>query len=368
MTRKQKREGPTDVRVVILAGGSGTRFWPLGRDRKPKQFIPISGRRTMIEDTVARIRPLVPLNRIWTVADSLRTRALRKVLPQIPKDNFLVEPTARNTGPALMMATARAWLENPAAVVVALPADHLIRDRKRFQRKLKAAVKVASREKALVTFGIPPTYPATGYGYIRFSRAGAVSAGGEAFYPALSFKEKPSLGIADRYLAQGDSFWNSGMFVWEAEAFAREIETHAPEIAPGWGKMVRALERGGRSGLVAAFRNLPALSIDYALMEKAGKVLVCEGDFGWSDVGAWSSLLEIWPRDSHGNVTRGRLLPLESRNCLVHNPGKLTALVGVRDLLIVDTEDALLVCSVDRDQRVKEVVETLRKTNRKKYL
>jgi mannose-1-phosphate guanylyltransferase len=368
MTQRHQSGISKDVRVVVLAGGSGTRFWPLGRDERPKQFIPISGRKTMIEDTVGRVRPIVAADRIWTVADSLRTRALRKILPQLPRNNFLVEPMARNTAPALVMATAKAWLENPEAVVVVLPADHLIRDKKGFQRKLKAAVAAAREEKALVTFGIPPTYPATGYGYIRFSKAGAVRVQKEVFYPALSFKEKPSLEIADRYLAQGDSYWNSGMFVWEAETFARKVEAYAPELEPGWRKMVRALKKGGRDGLAAAFRNLPALSIDYALMEKAEGVLVAEGNFGWSDVGAWSSLLEIWSRDRHGNASRGEILPLEARNCLVHNPGKLTALVGVRDLLIVDTSDALLVCSVDRDQRVKEVVEILRKTNRKKYL
>jgi mannose-1-phosphate guanylyltransferase len=367
--KARTRDGDaTAVRAVILAGGSGTRFWPLGRDKKPKQFIPISGRATMIEDTVDRIRPLVPPERIWMVADSPRTLVLRRIFPRIPRDNFLVEPRARNTAPALVLATAKAWLENPEAVVVALPADHLIRDRKRFLKKVRASVAAASKEKALVIFGIPPTYPATGYGYIRFSKAGAVKAGGEIFYSARSFEEKPSLEAADRYLAQGNAFWNSGIFVWEANAFARKVAAYSPELAPGWDKMVRALRRGRRAGVIAAFESLPPLSIDYALMEKAGDVLVGEGDFGWSDVGAWSSLLEIWPRDRDGNVCRGELLTLETRGCLVHNPGKLTALVGVRDLVVVDTDDALLICSADRDQRVKEIVETLRKTGRKKYL
>ncbi len=368
MNGTKKRKAVADIRVVVLAGGRGTRFWPLGRDRKPKQFIPISGRATMIEDTIARVRPFVPLSKIWTVADGLRTRALRTILPRIPRDNFLVEPAAKNTGPALLMATAKAWLENPEAVVVALPADHLIKDRERFLRKLRAAVAVASREKALVIFGIPPTYPATGYGYVRYSRDRAVKAGNEAFYPVMSFKEKPTLETADRYLAQGNSFWNSGMFVWEADAFARKVAAHSPELASGWEGMVRAMKRGARTEAVRVFKSLPSISIDYALMEKAEGVLVGKGDFGWSDVGAWSSLLEIWPRDKDGNASRGEVLTLETRDCLVHNPGKLTALIGVRDLIVVDTEDALLICAVDRDQRVKEIVGTLRRSNRKKYL
>lgn len=357
-----------DVRAVILAGGRGTRFWPLGRSGKPKQFLRIVGRATMIEDTVRRIRPLVPLHRIYTVADAVQTRRIRKLFPRLPGSNLIVEPEARNTGPALALATARIWLDNPEAVVVALPADHLIKDERRFLRKLESAVEMSARAGAIVTFGIPPTYPATGYGYIRFEKDRPKKCGRDLFFPVRAFKEKPSVQLADEFLAAGDCAWNSGMFVWPAEVFARQAEARAPDLFSFWEKAVEALRTGNRGRLRAAFAAAPALSIDYALMEKAEKVLVSEGDFGWSDVGAWSSLLEIWPRDANGNAARGELTVLDSKGCLVWNPGKLTALVGVRDLVVVDTEDALLVCAADLDQKVKDVVESLRKSKKKNKL
>lgn len=359
--KPRSKKTARDVRAVVLAGGRGTRFWPLGRADKPKQFLRIAGRATMIEETVRRIRPLVPLRKVYTVADAAQTRRIRKLFPAIPESNRLVEPMARNTGPALALATARIWLDNPEAVVVALPADHLIKDETQFLRKLESAVEMSARTGAIVTFGIPPTYPATGYGYIRFDRERPRRCGREVFYPVRAFKEKPSVELADEFLAAGDCAWNSGMFVWTAEAFARQVESCAPTLCLFWKKAVEALRAGNRGRLRAAFDGAPALSIDTALMEKAEGVLVSEGDFGWSDIGAWSSLLEVWPRDANGNATRGELAALDSRSCLVWNPGKLTALVGVRNLIVVDTEDALLVCDADRDQQVKALVETLRK-------
>ena len=354
-----------DIRAVILAGGRGTRFWPLGRESRPKQFLRIAGPDPMLLDTVRRVRPIVPPRRLTLVADAAQTKRARKLLPHLARESFLVEPEARNTAPALMLATARVWLENPEAVVAALPADHLIRDKVRFGRVLRAAAEAAAREEALVVFGIPPTYPATGFGYIRHDRAKGRRIGGVVFYPAEAFKEKPNLALADEYLASGDYAWNSGMFVWRAGVFAAKLERCAPELVPSWKALVEALRSGSPGKLRAAFAQAPALSIDYALMEKAQGVLVADGDFGWSDVGAWSTLLEIWPRDKQGNAARGETLSLDARGCLVWNPGRLTALVGVRDLIVVDAGDALLVCDAAMDQRVKDVVAALKK--HKKY-
>jgi mannose-1-phosphate guanylyltransferase len=358
-----------DVRAVILAGGRGTRFWPLGREKRPKQFLRIVGRDPMLVETVRRIRPLVPARRVMLVADAAQTRQARKLLPRLPRSSFLVEPMARNTGPALMLATARIWLDDPEAVVAVLPADHLIRDEARFLRVLRAGVEAAAREDVLVTFGIPPTYPATGYGYIRHDRDKGRKIGGAVFYPVRAFKEKPSLGQADEYLASGDYAWNSGMFVWRAETFAETLAASAPELRPAWNAMVKALKAGGAAKLRAAFAQAPALSIDYALMEKARRVLVADGTFGWSDVGAWSTLLEIWPRDRGGTAARGRTLAIDAKNCLVWNPGRLTALIGVRDLIVVEAGDALLVCDAALDQKVKEVVQALkRKKGLRRYV
>jgi mannose-1-phosphate guanylyltransferase len=228
---------------------------------------------------------------------------------------------------------------------------------------------VAARERAFVTFGIPPTYPATGYGYIRHDRSAGRRVAGTVFYPAQGFKEKPALALADEYLASGDYAWNSGLFIWRAGVFAEKLERFAPELGPAWAAMVAALRARDSSRLKAAFRLAPAISVDYALMEKADGVLVADGDFGWSDVGAWSSLAEIWPRDKAGNAARGEVLALDSKDCLIWNPGRLTALVGVHDLIVVDTGDALLVCDAALDQKVREVVEALkRKKESRKYV
>ncbi len=362
-----KPAGP-DVRAVILAGGRGTRFWPLGRARRPKQFLPIAGRRSMVEETVRRVRPLLAPGRILFVADGGQTRSLRKIFPKMPAANFLVEPLARNTAPSLMLATAHVWLENPGAVVAVLPADHVIREPERFRAKLAAAAGFAAGEPVLVTFGIQPTYPATGYGYIQIARDAPRPFGGDVFFPVRAFREKPSLDLADQFLAAGDYAWNSGMFVWRAEVFARMLEAFSPSFYPFWERMVGALKKRDRRALRDVFEKIPATSIDYALMEKARGVVVCEGDFGWSDVGAWSSLFEIWPTDKAGNAVRGESLALDSRGCLVYNPGRLTALVGVRDLVVIEAGDALLVCSSSQDQRVKEVVEALRKLKKDRFL
>ncbi len=350
-----------DLRAVIMAGGSGTRFWPLSRAKRPKQFLDIVGAKSMVEETVGRLRPLIPARRVYPVANAAQTRTLRRLLKRIPAANFLVEPLARNTAPSLILATASVWLKNPEAVIAALPADHLIREEARFLKKLGAAAGLAAAEDVIVTFGITPSHPSTGYGYIHFDRTSQREAGGEPFFPVLAFKEKPARDEAEAFLAEGGYAWNSGMFVWRADVFASKLKRHAPDFYPFWEAVVAALRKNNRRALRAAFETVTATSIDYALMERARGVIVSPGDFGWSDVGAWSSLLEVWPRGPEGNAARGELVSVESRGCLVYNPGKLTALVGVDNLVVVETADALLVCRLDKDQKVRAVVDELKR-------
>ena len=357
-----------DIHAVIMAGGSGTRFWPLSRRKTPKQFLPIVSDRTMVEETVRRIQPLVPKGRIYTIANGAQTRLLRRLLSGVPAKNLLVEPKGKNTAPSLIMATAWVYLKNPEGIVVVLPSDHLITDKAAFLKKIAAAAAAAGSEDALITFGIPPTFPSTGFGYIHYRKAGVRKCSGEPFFEVKAFKEKPSQEIAEGFLRAGDYFWNSGMFIWRASVFARKMEKFAPDFFPFWRRMLEALKAGSRARLAAAFEDIPALSIDYALMEKAGGVLVSEGSFGWSDVGAWSSLSEIWARDGAGNAVKGDSVVLDSRNVLCYNPGKLTALVGLQDLIIVNTKDALLVCRMDLDQKVKEVLEILKKDGKAGYI
>lgn len=354
--------------TVILAGGIGTRFWPLSRKERPKQFLPIISEKTMIEETVQRLEPLFPLERIYTIANSDQSRSIRKIFPGIPEANFLIEPLGRNTAPSLILATAHIFLQNANAVVAALPADHLITKVPLFLKKLEAGAVVADERENLVTFGIPPTYPSTGYGYIQFSKEDSLRIKDEDFYSVQEFKEKPDVTQAKAFLEAGNYFWNSGMFLWKAETFARKLEEFAPEWYVYWERILQALQDKNEAQIATIFEDIPSTSIDYALMEKARGVLMCEGNFGWSDVGAWSSLLDIWPKDPEGNALRAKSLLLDSEKNLVYSRDKLTALVGVKDLIVVDTPDALLICRRDLDQKVKNIVERLKEDNKDEYL
>ena len=357
-----------DIRAVIMAGGVGTRFWPLSRKKRPKQFLPIISEKTMIEETAERLQPLIPFPQIYTIANADQTEAIRGILPQLPKKNTLIEPEGRNTAPSLMLATARIYHENPDAVIAALPADHLILDRIRYLEKLEAAATAAHEGDSLITFGVPPAFPSTGFGYIHFSPIKSRDIRGEPFFEVLRFKEKPKYRQAKEFLDSGVYFWNSGMFLWKASVFARELEANSPDMAPHWNGMLSALKDEDKTSLEAIFRKTPATSIDYALMEQAESVLMCKGDFGWSDVGSWSALHEIWREGDESIAHRGEILSIDSEDCLTHNPEKLTALIGVRDLIVVNTEDALLICHRDKDQMVKEVVKKLKKKGRTELL
>lgn len=362
------KASPPVLKAVVMAGGSGTRFWPLSRRRKPKQFLPITGDKAMLQETVDRILPLIPYSDIYTIAGREHTRVIRGLLPKLPAPNALVEPLGKNTAPSLILATASIYLQNPEAVVVVLASDHLIADRALFLRKVRTAAAAAARRESLMTFGIPPTFPSTGYGYIRYGRESPLRSSGDVFFPVLEFKEKPRLEQARAFLAEGGHYWNSGMFVWRASVFARKLEAYAPDFFPFWRRTLDALRAGSAAKLKSVFLDIPATSIDYALMEKAQGVLVSEGDFGWSDIGAWSSLFDVWDKDASGNAFKGRGLALDTTGTLCYNPGKFTALIGVRDLIVVDTPDALLICPKDQDQRVKNILEALAKAGDKKFL
>jgi len=357
-----------DIRALIMAGGVGTRFWPLSRKQKPKQFLPIISSKTMIEETVLRLLPLLSPSQIYTIANRAQSEAIINLLPQIPEKNVLVEPKGKNTAPSLMLATAAVYCQNPDAVVAALPSDHLVLDATRFLKKLEAAGQAALENPLIVTFGIPPSFPSTAYGYIQISPQKPAPISGESFFPVQKFKEKPGKDQAEKFIAAGDHFWNSGMFLWQAKTLPFMLERYAPDLFPFWEKMVKACRTEQGSLLFSIFDEMPSISIDYALMERAQPVWMCRGDFGWSDVGSWSSLFDLWPKDDKGNAFRGECVLLDSIDCLVHNPKKITALVGVEALIVVDTEDALLVCRKDCDQKVKKIVEILDNKKKKEYL
>ena len=357
-----------DFFAVIMAGGVGSRFWPLSREKTPKQFLPIISEKSMIEETVQRLIPLFPESKILTISNAAQAQTIKALLPDLLEDNILIEPQGKNTAPSLLLATASIYLDNPSAVIAVLPADHLITDPKTFLKKLSAGAQLASQSSELITFGIPPTLPATGYGYIQFSQDNPTSVQNEKFYPVQEFKEKPDYEQAVHFLKEGNYFWNSGMFLWQAKTFAQKLELYSPSMYSYWLKILDALKEKDTSGISDVFAEIPSISIDYALMEKASGVRMCEGNFGWSDVGSWSALSEIWERDDQLNSQRGQHLSLNAHNCIVYNPDKFTALIGVQDIIVVNTDDALLVCHRDSDQKVKELVDTLKNKNQKDYL
>jgi mannose-1-phosphate guanylyltransferase len=357
-----------DIRAVIMSGGIGARFWPLSRQKKPKQFISIISEKTLIEETISRLFPRLSYSDIYTVANSELTQTIKTLFADLPEENLIIEPQAKNTAPSLILATAKIYLQNPKALVAALPADHLIKNSSLFLKKIEAGALTAAKGENLVVFGIPPAYPATGYGYIQYSPENPQKISDESFFKVLSFKEKPRLEQAESFIEDGNYFWNSGIFLWQAEIFSHKLEQYAPSLFPFWEGLLEALAKKSKDQVCSIFEKIPHISIDYALMEKAKGVLMCKGDFGWSDVGSWSSLADIWPKDKNGNATRGDNILLDAHNCLLYNPQKLTALVGVQDIIVIDTEDALLVCHKDQDQKVKDIVNKIKEKNKKQYI
>ncbi len=354
--------------AVIMAGGKGSRFWPRSRERTPKHLLDIQGERTIIRETVDRIRPLVPPERTLIVTGRNHAAELIRRLPEIPAENILIEPVGRNTAPCIGLAALHIQKLVPDAVMLVLPSDHRIGDENAFRRVLAAAGRAASGGDALVTIGIRPTGPETGYGYIEQGDLFATDEG-EKIYRVRSIREKPPLEQAREFLRQGSFSWNSGMFVWKASMILGAIERFLPELHAGLMQIREALGTEREEEIVGeVYSTQKAVSIDYGVMEKAGNVLVVPGDFGWSDLGSWDALWEVSGKDENGNAVRGSFIGIDAGNSLVHSPGKLVALVGVRDLLVVETDDALLICRRGRSQDVRKVVAALEKDGLKKYL
>jgi mannose-1-phosphate guanylyltransferase len=354
--------------AVIMAGGKGARFWPRSREKMPKHLLDIQGERTIIRETVDRIRLLVPPERTLIVTGRSHAAELIRQFPEIPAENIIIEPVGRNTAPCIGLAALHIQKRVPDAVMLVLPSDHRIGNENAFHRVLAAASRAASEGDALITIGIRPTGPETGYGYIEqgdpFSAADGVE-----IHRVRSIREKPPIEQAGDFLRRGGFLWNSGMFVWKASTILRAIEQFLPELHEGLLRIREALGTEREEEIVGdVYSAQKAVSIDCGVMEKAGDVLVVPGDFGWSDLGSWDALWEVSGKDENGNAVRGDFIGIDAGNSLVHSPGKLVALVGVRDLLVVETDDALLICRRGRSQDVRKVVDTLEKDCMKKYL
>lgn len=356
--------------AVIMAGGKGTRFWPRSREKMPKHLLDIVCEKTIIQETIERIAPLVPAENILIVTGASHADELIKQVPQIPKENIIIEPVGRNTAPCIGLAALHVMWKSPGEVMAVLPADHLIADAARFRHILSAADEMARRGDYLLTIGITPTCPETGYGYLEIG-ARKATVQSEDFYAVKSIREKPALPQAKAFLERGGFYWNSGMFVWRVDAIAKALKKWLPDLHRGLAEIESALGSDEEKTVVeSVYRKLHPISIDYGVMEKAENVLLIKGDFGWSDMGSWDALWEVLEKDEHGNAAHvgGRFVGIDSRNSLVHSPRKLVALVGVEDLIVVETEDSLLVCKRGCSQDVKRVVETLDAKKMKDYL
>ena len=357
---------------VVMAGGSGTRFWPLSRRTRPKQFLPLAGDAPLLAATVGRLPPLARPQRTYVVCGPQHAAAARRMVPQLPHDNFIVEPCARNTAPCVGLAALHVAARDPKGIIAMLPADHHIARPDAFRDALAAAAQLAEGG-AIATIGIQPSRPETGYGYLKVgARVAARARGKGRFHPhkVERFVEKPDVVTAARYLADGSYLWNSGIFVFRADVILEEIGRAMPVL----GELLQVIQRAlGTPAyprtLKRVFPECPSISIDYGVMEKSQRIAVVPADFGWSDVGSFAALSDVRETDHVGNVAEGDALVIDGRNIVVlAGRDRPVAVIGLDDVIVVDSGDAILVCRRDRAQDVRKAVEELSRQGRDELL
>lgn len=357
------------ISVVIMAGGKGERFWPKSRINLPKQFLSLTDDgKSMIQHTVERVKSLVNIENIYVVTNEMYKNLVLKHVPDIPEENIIIEPAAKNTAPCIGLAAIHIAKKDINSKMIILPSDHLIKFNEIFIDTLKTALDVVEKGDNLATIGITPNYPETGYGYINFTK-------GESFkdstniYEVLRFVEKPNLEKAKEYLTSGQYLWNSGMFVWKASTILKNFKEYLPEIYEGLQKIGKSINTGKyEEVLKKEFLNLPSESIDYGIMEKANNIYVIPGNFGWDDVGSWLSLERINKTNQDGNVIKGNVISIKTKNTIIQGSNKLIATIGLEDIVVVDTDDVTLICHKNNTQEVKEVINNLKICNRNEYL
>lgn len=358
--------------AVIMAGGGGTRLWPVSRKERPKQLLPLLGKETLFQSTVARLGGLFPPERILVVTVAEQAKVMQEQVPAIPVENYLIEPAPRGTASVVALAAAVLQKRDPQAVMAIQTADHHIRNNDLFNYLMKTALSVAEKD-YLVTLGITPTFPSTGYGYIQQGEPMI----GEYKYPVYTvkrFKEKPDEATAQELLRSGDHSWNSGMFVWRVDVIMAEIQRQMPRLYDAVTFIASSWDAPNRDEVVRTrWMDLKSQTIDYGVMEKAERVAVLPaGGLGWSDVGAWDSLFEVLLPDMNGNVATNAQhhLALDTHNTLVYSGSeeRLVVTIGLDDVVVVDAGDVLMICKTDQSQKVRDVVEHLKKHNQEKYL
>jgi len=363
---------------VIMAGGGGTRFWPLSRRKMPKQFLNLTGKDVLVNETINRIAGSVPKENIYIITNISQAPLMKEVTAgKLAPDRILEEPEARNTAACIGYAAIMLQKKYGDCIMCALASDHYIKNIQVYSEVMDFAMKLAEREDRLVTIGIRPTCPSTGYGYIKYNKRvkevahtiGAVSRKRIAAYPVADFVEKPGLSTAKSYVEQGCYLWNSGMFVWKTSVILKYFEELLPDVYECLTEIGQAIgTEKEKETIDRVYPAIPKISVDYGIMERADNVIMLEGDFGWNDVGSWDVLDALYEADAYNNVIYGNQIHIGSKNCIAYAKDKLIATIGLDNVVIVETEDAVLVCDKDRAQDVKKVVELLEERGQTQYL
>jgi len=351
--------------AVIMAGGIGSRFWPRSKKKTPKQLLKIFGERTMIQETVKRLKGIVKNENIYVITNKIQKTGVLTQLSQLPVENIIEEPFGRNTAACIGLASVLIEKKDPDAVTLVLPADHIINGEKEFHDTLLKAAEFANEARGLVTIGIPPSRPETGYGYIQIDEKPVT----EGVFEVLTFAEKPNYATAVRFIESGDFFWNSGMFIQRADVILDEMKLHMPELHEGLIKIHDAIgTKKYMEVLTNVYGRLKKISIDYGIMEKSKKVYLTKGNFKWSDVGSWEAVYELSEKDENNNAKVGQVYTESSVNSFVYSPDKFVALIGVENLIVINNDDSLLICRRDKAQDVKNVIDYLKINELTEYL
>ncbi len=360
----------TNPILVLMAGGYGERFWPRSRRRFPKQLLSFNGEKTLLEESVARVQELTETDRIYVVTNSEQATAVQKQLPFLPSRNIIVEPQSKNTAPCIGLAAVylRKYYPDEDPVIAFLPSDCRVGHEEKMRSALRAGFRVCMEKKSGIIFGMEPTRPETGYGYIELGQImGECTLDGQKqpYYRVKGFREKPYLENAEKLVAAGNCLWNGGIFIWQLKNLTLEMENFLPELYKGlqyFSPFIGSSDEMNQ--LTQIYSTLPAISFDYGILEKTSNLMVIPSEYGWDDLGCWTTLERILPPDESGNVGQGEFWGVDTYNCIIHSPHKPVATMGVSDLIVVETEDVLLVCAKNQAQNVKKLLQNLRERGR----
>jgi mannose-1-phosphate guanylyltransferase len=360
--------------ALIMAGGGGTRLWPLSREHSPKQFLKLFGKDSLIEITAKRIRHILPWDRIFvSTATDEYAKEIRRLLPDIPKENIIVEPVRRDSAPAHGLGAIHILAKDPEAVIINAASDHFIHPEKNYKRTMLAACEAAYNGDWLVAIGITPTYPHTGMGHLKIGKKWAI-VGHRQVYELDKFVEKPALPLAKRFTSSGNYYWNANHYVWRADSYVNALKKHATEIYTGLMEIAQFIGRKHYDDVLKReYKKMPKISVDYAVSEKAKNFLMLIADYSFTDIGDWNEVWKNLSKDESGNVVidshhGSEIINIDTSDTLIHNNGRLVAVIDVDNIIIVDTKDALLICSKSKSQKVKQIVEQLKKEGKDSLL